>query len=306
MAAGVAVGAAAGAAEAGATEMRDRVGIGWRPGLAAGILANVDRIDLVEVIADDWFAAGRRQLRALRTLGAQLPVVLHGVGLGLASSEPVDARRLAAMARVVEAVRPEFWSEHLAFVRAGGHEIGHLAAPPRTSATIEGAAANVDRARRIVGSAPLLENIATLIDPPGSDRDEAAFVVGIAEAADAELLLDLHNLHANATNFAFDPLAFLDALPTHRIRAVHLAGGRWVSASSGERRLLDDHLQEVPETVFTLLEELGARSPRPLTVVVERDGNYPAIATLLEELDRARRALVRGRARRVAGRARVA
>ena len=306
MAAGVAVGAAAGAAEAGATEMRDRVGIGWRPELAAGILANVDRIDLVEVIADDWFAAGRRQLRALRTLGAQLPVVLHGVGLGLASSEPVDARRLAAMARVVEAVRPEFWSEHLAFVRAGGHEIGHLAAPPRTSATIEGAAANVDRARRIVGSAPLLENIATLIDPPGSDRDEAAFVVGIAEAADAELLLDLHNLHANATNFAFDPLAFLDALPTHRIRAVHLAGGRWVSASSGERRLLDDHLQEVPETVFTLLEELGARSPRPLTVVVERDGNYPAIATLLEELDRARRALVRGRARRVAGRARVA
>jgi uncharacterized protein len=285
--------------------MRDRVGIGWRPALAAGILANVDRIDLVEVIADDWFAAGRRQLRALRTLGAQVPVVLHGVGLGLASSGPVDARRLAAMARIVEAVRPEFWSEHLAFVRAGGHEIGHLAAPPRTAATIEGAAVNIDRARKIVGSAPLLENIATLIDPPGSDRDEAAFVVGIAKAADAELLLDLHNLHANATNFAFDPLAFLDALPTHRIRAVHLAGGRWISASSGERRLLDDHVHEVPETVFTLLEELGARSSRPLTVIVERDGNYPTIAILLEELDRARGALVRGRARRVAGRASV-
>ena len=140
--------------------MRDRVGIGWRPELAAGILANVDRIDLVEVIADDWFEAGRRQLRALRTLGAQVPVVLHGVGLGLASSGPVDTRRLAAMARVVDAVRPEFWSEHLAFVRAGGHEIGHLAAPPRTAATIEGAAVNIDRARKIVGSSPLLENIA--------------------------------------------------------------------------------------------------------------------------------------------------
>ena len=111
--------AVADAAEAGATELRDRVGIGWRPELAAGILTNVDRVDLVEVIADDWFEAGRRQLRALRTLGAQVPVVLHGVGLGLASSGPVDAGRLAAMARVVDAVRPEFWSEHLAFVRAG-------------------------------------------------------------------------------------------------------------------------------------------------------------------------------------------
>ena len=277
--------------------MNDRVGIGWRPELAAGILGQLDRVDLVEVIADDWFDAGRRELRALGTLGAQVPVILHGVSLGLASSLPVDTRRLTAMARIVNAARPELWSEHLAFVRAGGREIGHLAAPPRSSATVDGAAANIDRARRIVGSAPLLENIATLIDPPGSDRDEATFVKDVADAANAELLLDLH-LHANATNFGFDALGFLDALPIQRIRAVHLAGGRWISASSGHRRLLDDHLHDIPESVFALLEELGARSPRPLTVVVERDGSYPAITTLLEELDRARRALARGRARR--------
>jgi len=278
--------------------MRDRVGIGWRAELAAGILAHLDRIDLVEIIADDWFEAGHRELRALGTLAAQVPVVLHGVGLGLASSLPVDTQRLAAMARVVEAAQPEFWSEHLAFVRAGGREIGHLAAPPRSAATIEGAAVNIDRARKIVGSAPLLENIATLIDPPGSDRDEATFVNDVADTADAELLLDLHNLHANATNFGFDALAVLDALPVHRIRAVHLAGGRWITASSGQRRLLDDHLHDVPARVFALLEALGARSPRPLTVVIERDGSYPATAFLLEELDRARCALARGRARR--------
>jgi uncharacterized protein len=279
--------------------MHDRVGLGWRAELAAGILAHADRIDLVEVIADDWFECGRRELRALRTLGAQVPVVLHGVGLGLASSVPVDDHRLAAMARVLEAARPEFWSEHLAFVRGGGREIGHLAAPPRTAATIEGAAANIDRARKIVGSAPLLENIATLIDPPGSDRDEAVFVKDAAETANAELLLDLHNLHANSVNFGFDALAYLDALPIHRIHAVHLAGGRWISASGGQRRLLDDHLHGVPEAVFTLLDELGARSPRPLTVIVERDGSYPPIAALLDELDQARGALARGRARRV-------
>ena len=279
--------------------MRDRVGLGWRAELAAGILTHADRIDLVEVIADDWFECGRRELRALRTLGAQVPVVLHGVGLGLASSVPVDGHRLEAMARVLEAARPEFWSEHLAFVRGGGREIGHLAAPPRTAATIEGATANLDRARTIVGSAPLLENIATLIDPPGSDRDEAVFVRDVAETANAELLLDLHNLHANSVNFGFDALAYLDALPIHRIHAVHLAGGRWVSASGGQRRLLDDHLHDVPEAVFTLLEELGARSLQPLTIIVERDGSYPPIAALLDELDQARGALARGRARRV-------
>lgn len=153
--------------------MQDRVGIGWRRALAAGIFSHLDRIDVVEVIADDLFRARARELRAIRTLSAQVPVVLHGVSLGLASALPVDGARLDAMARVVGAIEPEFWSEHLAFVRGDGVEIGHLAAPPRTRSTVLGTAENVARARRVVGSAPLLENIATLIDPPGSELAEA-------------------------------------------------------------------------------------------------------------------------------------
>src|SRR5437868_8321266 len=138
--------------------MKDRIGLGWRPELSAGILGNLDRIDVIEVIADDYFDAPRSRVRALRTLAAQAPVVLHGVGLGAASCDPVEEGRLERMARLVEYVRPEFWSEHLAFVRGGGVEIGHLAAPPRTSATIDGTAENVARCRRTVGTAPLMEN----------------------------------------------------------------------------------------------------------------------------------------------------
>ena len=32
--------------------MNDRFGLGWRPELAAGILSNLNRIDVVEVIAN--------------------------------------------------------------------------------------------------------------------------------------------------------------------------------------------------------------------------------------------------------------
>jgi len=177
-------------------------GLGWRPELAASIFANLDRIDVVEVIAEDWL--DERDFRALRLLGATVPVILHGTSLGLASTHPVDSRRLDHMARLVDAIQPVMWSEHLAFVRAGGVEIGHLAAPPRTAATIEGLVANVDRARRVVGIAPALENIATLIDPPLSDMDEIEFVTSAIRACDVPLLLDLHNLHANATNFGWD------------------------------------------------------------------------------------------------------
>ena len=66
--------------------MNDRFGIGWRPELAAGILSNLDCIDIIEVIADDYFTAPRSKRRALNTLARQVPVALHGVTLGLASS----------------------------------------------------------------------------------------------------------------------------------------------------------------------------------------------------------------------------
>jgi len=167
--------------------IQDRVGLGWRPELAVGILSHLDRIDVVEVIADDLFEAPRDERRAIRTLSAQTAVVLHGVSLGLASSVPVEAKLLEKTARLCEEVGPEYWSEHLAFVRGGGLEIGHLTAPPRTDATIEGAAANLERARAAVGAAPLVENIATLIDPPGSDYVEIDWINKIIDAAPADL-----------------------------------------------------------------------------------------------------------------------
>lgn len=282
-------------AAAGAAVTSDRFGLTWRPALAAGILAARDRVDLIEVIADDWF--GGAQTRALRTLAAQMPVAVHGVGLGAASASPADRRRIDALARVVGAVEPVSWSEHLAFTRAAGVEIGHLAAPPRTRETVDGAARNIRRLAAAAGSRPTVENIATLADPPGSTMTEAAWIAAILEEADADLLLDLHNLHANATNFRYDPRAFLDLIPARRIRAIHLAGGRLIGPAGG-KRILDDHRHDVPGEVFGLLEEVGSRVPHPLDVILERDDTRPPLAHLLAELDHARAALARGRARR--------
>lgn len=277
----------------------DRFGLGWRSRLALGILSHLDRIDLVEVIADDFFRAARRERRALRTLAAQVPITLHGVTLGMASSVAVETKRLDQMARLCEEVKPVSWSEHLAFVRGGGIEIGHLAAPPRTAATIGGAIANLRRARAVVGVAPQVENVATLIEPPGSDRDEAAWVSEIICNSESDLLLDLHNLHANALNFKFDPVDFISRIPPERIGSIHLAGGRWIGRPDAQR-LLDDHLHDVPDPVYDLLEEVAARVPHALTVIIERDGNFPPIEWLIDQLDCARRAVSRGRSRQKA------
>jgi uncharacterized protein (UPF0276 family) len=295
-------------------EVRDRFGLTWQPALAAGILANLDRIDVVEVIAEEQFGASSRATRALDTLAQQVPVLVHGVALGPASTVSIYTPRLDRLARLVDRLKPAFWSEHLAFVRAGDIEIGHLAAAPRTKSTIEATAANLARAASVVGARPLVENIATLMDPPASDCSEVEWVSSVVAASECDLLLDLHNVHANSLNFGFDPIAYLDRLDPERIGAIHLAGGCWIdgppAASAlrasapkqggpygNERRYLDDHLHDVPDPVYALLAEVGARVRRPLTVVLERDGRFPPMTALLWQLDRARAALAEGRTR---------
>jgi uncharacterized protein (UPF0276 family) len=276
---------------------RDRFGLGWRAEYAASLLVRLDRIDVVEVLIEPALRLDRAGRDALAALARTTSVHLHGTGLGLASTEVVDPKRLDAVARLVGALRPEGWSEHLAFVRAGGMEIGHLAAPPRGRAVLEGLSRNVAAARRAVGAAPALENVASLVEPPGNEFDEAAWLRAASEGADVDLLLDLHNLHANATNFRFDARTVLDALPWDRVGRVHLAGGSWIEGF-GARRLLDDHRHDVPDAVLELLADAGARATRPLTVVLEQDGDFPPFSSLTARLDDARAALARGRAAR--------
>jgi uncharacterized protein len=275
----------------------DRVGMGWRPELAAGIFDALDRIDVLEVVADNYLSANRQQRQGLNLMAQQVAVQLHCIDLGLAGSDEVETARLERLARLVNDIGPECWSDHLAFVRAGEIEIGHLAAPPRTEASVENATRNIAKAARVVGSMPEMENIATLIEPPGSTMSEAEWVSRVIAASGCGLLLDVHNFYANGINFGSDPLRFLDAVPLDRVRTLHIAGGRWIKSPDGTKDyLLDDHLHAVTEPVYALVAEVAARCPQPLTVLLERDGSYPEMPLLLEELERARAALARGRA----------
>ncbi len=277
----------------------DRVGIGWRGELAADIFSHLDKIDILEVIADSYFSASNRELNSLKTLSSYLPLSFHGVSMGLATASPIHTKRLEKMARMVDKIQPESWSEHLAFVRVGDIEIGHLAAPPRTEENIESSIKNIQLAEHVIGSKPSLENIATLITPPASHMDEATWVTAIIEETGCSLLLDLHNLYANAKNFNENPAALLNKFPLDRISTIHISGGKWISEpannSPAKMRLLDDHLHDVPVDIYSLLTEVAKKTNQPLSIILERDGNYPAFSVLLAQLELARDALKKGR-----------
>ncbi|GAB3188484.1 hypothetical protein FHX75_115 [Micromonospora palomenae] len=254
------------------------VGIGWRPEIA-GFVAELPGLRFVEVVAESVPSTGPLPPGLGELRGRDVTVVPHGVRLSLGGAEPVDPARVAHLARVAELLDAPLVSEHIAFVRAGGLEAGHLLPLPRTREAVAAVVANVRRAQAQLPVPIALEPIAALFDWPDDELDEADFLTEILDATGATLLLDVANVHANARNRGGDALALLDRLPLDRVAYVHVAGG---AERGGFYH--DTHTDPVPPEVLDLVGALCARR-RPPALLLERDGHYPPAPALRAELD---------------------
>jgi uncharacterized protein len=276
------------------------VALGWRPELAVELLRSPESVDFLEVVADTCFAqpSAWREARAIAELK---PVVPHGVKLSLGSADGIELARARKLGTLARELRAPAISEHVAFTRAGGREIGHLTPLPFTREAVRVVARNVAAARRVLPDVPLLlENVAWTFRWPEDEMAEADFYVAVAEATGCDLLLDLANLYANAVNSGIEPGRALSGYPLDRVAMVHVAGG-----AVEDGFYLDTHANAVPNAVFDLLAELVSRTG-PLPVVLERDQGFPPFAELSGEVERLRallrRAPPRGRIARVPSR----
>lgn len=255
------------------------VGIGWRREIA-GVIADL-RPGFCEVIAES-VPIRRRRARpdaALVDLVARgVPVVPHGVALSLGGVEPVQPKRIRRLAACAQALRSPLVSEHIAFVRAGGIEAGHLLPVPRTRAAIDVLTANIHRTREQLQTPLAVENIASFVQWPESDLTESEFLTELVDRTGVLLVLDVANVYANARNRGRDPLRELARLPVERVAYSHVAGGR-----EGENFYHDTHAAPTPPQVLELVTALRERVDTPF--MLERDGHFPPAAELLDELD---------------------
>lgn len=252
-------------------------GIGWRAELAHAISRRAG-LGFVEILAEDISPeAIPAPVYQLRERGVD--VVPHGVSLSLGGAEPPDSRRLERLASLAEKLDSPFVSEHIAFVRAGGVESGHLLPLPRTRDALDVFVANVREAQSVLPVPLALENIATLFEWPGAEMEESEFITEALDRTGAFLLLDISNLYANARNHGWDAASYLDRIPLDRIAYVHVAGG-----VMRDGLYHDTHAHATPAGPLDLLRELSSRIALP-GVMLERDGHFPDEAELNGELD---------------------
>jgi uncharacterized protein (UPF0276 family) len=260
------------------------IGVGYRHGIDGWIRANLARFDVLEVTLDHCLAANRSARDSIFDLIGQIPLTAHGIGLSIGSEAPLDLAYLDAIAALLDRLRAPAYSEHLAFTRVPGRDLGNLLPLPKTEAVAEAVIARIRTVQSRISVPFLLENITYIFDWPDSELSDAEFLTFICSETGAGLLLDLENLYLNASNHGFDAHAFLDALPAGLVSEIHLAGGKTVQQSFLRRPLLvDTHSYPVPEEALALLDDTLARQ-RPTAIVVERDEPLDATDEILADV----------------------
>jgi len=253
-------------------------GLGWRPELAA-VLAARPGLGFVEVIAEN-IPVGPTTGPTPTDL--RVPVVAHGIGLGLGGAERPDPARLRLLAEVAAAVRAPLVSEHVAFVRAGGLEAGHLMPIPYSRDALAVLVANTRIAQAELPVPLALENPGALARWPDDELAPGDFLTELAERTGAALLVDVSNFYGDTVNHGLDAEATFDRLPWERVAYLHVAGGL-----THDGRYHDTHLHPVGPHQLELLAEAVRRMPAGRAAyLLERDGNYPPPARFHAECDR--------------------
>lgn len=258
-------------------------GLGYRDAYQTDVYRFREAIDFLEIIADHFFDPVPLRARQLDLLQAHFTLIPHGLGLSLGSAEGLDEDYLKRFANLVERIEPPYWSEHLAFTKAAGIDIGHLTPLPKTRQTLTVLRDNIRRACDRIQRPLILENITETIRFPHEQLGAAEFFTEVTEQNDCGLLLDVTNLYINSVNHRFDPLKVLWKLPPERIVQLHFVGGHWEDG-----QLLDSHSAATPEEIWQLLDEVLKFAPVK-GVLLERDEKLPPLPELVGELERARR-----------------
>jgi uncharacterized protein len=263
-----------------------RLGIGvlYNPVLFNLLREETALVDYVEIIPDMfWTLAERDGMSAYAEhadlidqfdeLAARLPVVLHSVGLSIGSVDFFDERHVAQIALWQRRFNSPWHSDHLSFNRisVSGHDRhAGLAMPiPYDSDLLDLVSARVRQVQATVPALFLLENNVYFFDLPEQEMTEPEFLNRLCRETGCRLVLDIHNVYANARNHGFDARDFVAQIDPSFITEMHIAGG-----SEFQGMYTDSHAGPVPEPVWQNLEHALAHAPGVSAVTYEFHHSY--------------------------------
>jgi uncharacterized protein len=254
-----------------------RAGIGLRSPHFEDLARARPALSFVEVHSENFFADGGPSIAWLERFRADYALSLHGVGLSLGSTDPLDPEHLSRLARLATRVEPALVSEHLCWSGIGGRHLNELLPLPYSEESLEHVCVRVAQAQDYLGRQILVENVSAYVRFASSTIPEGEFVAEIARRTGCGVLLDVNNAWINSVNHGCDARDFLRAIDPATVGEIHLAGGEQTPEG-----LIDTHGAPVFPEVWALFAETIARMGA-LPTLIEWDTDIPALDVLLGE-----------------------
>ena len=140
-----------------------RAGVGFKPAHFRDILAVPQPIGFFEVHAENYMGAGGPPHAQLTALRERYALSLHGVGLSIGSTQPLDRDHLARLKMLCDRYEPESFSEHLAWSSHDGVYFNDLLPLPYSRRTLARVSEHIDAVQTALGREMLLENPSTYV-----------------------------------------------------------------------------------------------------------------------------------------------
>lgn len=239
-------------------------------------------VDWFEIISENFMVGGGLPLKNLDRALERYPLIQHGVSLSIGSTEPLDRDYLTRLKALLRKTKSPWLSDHLCWTGAHGVNLHDLLPLPYTEQAAEHVIARAREVQDFLEVPLLIENVSSYLTYTASTMSEWEFITRIAEGANCGLLLDVNNIYVSSYNHGFDPNAFVDGVPHHRVAQIHLAG----HTNFGDY-IIDTHSDHVIDPVWALYRRALERTG-PVSTLIEWDDDIPPFAELCAEADKAR------------------
>lgn len=259
-------------------------GIGLRYQHHALVLQNRPPVGWLEVHSENYMGGGA-PIRYLDQIREHYPISLHGVGLSLGTDGPLDQAHLARLKTLIDRIEPGLVSEHLSWSVADGIYLDDLLPLPYTEETMQLVCQHINETQDFLGRRILIENPSTYLRFKDSVIPEWEFLAEIARRTGCGILLDVNNVFVSASNFRFDPMTYIAAIPVDAVGEIHLAGHTVNQIGKATIRI-DDHGSRVCDAVWDLYRNTVKRVGA-LPVLIEWDTQVPALEVLVSEAKKA-------------------
>jgi uncharacterized protein (UPF0276 family) len=261
-----------------------KAGIGLRYQHHALVLQDRPPVGWLEVHSENYMGGGV-PISYLDQIRKHYPISLHGVGLSLGTDGPIDQAHLARLKTLIDRIEPGLVSEHLSWSVVDGIYLDDLLPLPYTEETMVLVCQHINETQEFLARRILIENPSSYLRFKDSVIPEEEFIAEVARRTGCGILLDVNNVFVSASNFQFDPLTYIAAIPVDMVAEIHLAGHTINQVGDATIRI-DDHGSRVCDAVWELYRATIKRFG-VLPVLIEWDTRVPGLEVLVSEAKKA-------------------